>query len=85
MYRRGQRAGFHVSRDQGLGVCERVAASLAAVHGWDAAMTARMLDEYRAEVATNALQDFAHGAHRILGVRRARAACHQLMDFHRAS
>jgi glycerol-3-phosphate dehydrogenase len=40
-----------VSRDQGLGVCERVAAQLAKVHGWDAATTASMLDEYRAEVA----------------------------------
>ena len=39
-----------VSRDQGLGVCERVAARLAAVHGWDDAMTARMTGEYRAEV-----------------------------------
>ena len=26
-----------VSRDQGLGVCERVAAQLATIHGWDAA------------------------------------------------
>jgi glycerol-3-phosphate dehydrogenase len=40
-----------VSRDQGLGVCERVAARLAAELGWDAATTARMLDEFRAEVA----------------------------------
>jgi glycerol-3-phosphate dehydrogenase len=40
-----------VSRDQGLGVCERVAARLAGALGWDAAMTARMLDEYRGEVA----------------------------------
>ncbi len=40
-----------VSRDQGLGVCERVAARLAAVLDWDAATTARMLDEFRAEVA----------------------------------
>ena len=42
-----------VSRDQGLGVCERVAVRLATMHGWDAAMTKRMLDEYRAEVATS--------------------------------
>jgi hypothetical protein len=40
-----------VSRDQGLGVCERVAAQLAQIHGWDAATTARMVDEYKAEVA----------------------------------
>jgi glycerol-3-phosphate dehydrogenase len=40
-----------VSRDQGLGVCERVAAQLAQVHGWDAAQTAQMVEEYRAEVA----------------------------------
>ncbi len=40
-----------VSRDQGLGVCERVAARLAAILEWDAATTARMLDEYTAEVA----------------------------------
>jgi glycerol-3-phosphate dehydrogenase len=42
-----------VSRDQGLGVCERVGARLAGILGWDAATTARMLDEYRAEVATS--------------------------------
>jgi glycerol-3-phosphate dehydrogenase len=40
-----------VSRDQGLGVCERVAALLAQLHGWDVATTARMVDEYKAEVA----------------------------------
>jgi glycerol-3-phosphate dehydrogenase len=40
-----------VSRDQGLGVCERVAARLAQVLDWNATTTAQMLDEYRAEVA----------------------------------
>jgi glycerol-3-phosphate dehydrogenase len=40
-----------VSRDQGLGVCDRVADALAARLGWTAAQRARMLDEYRAEVA----------------------------------
>ncbi|MBV8762222.1 MAG: glycerol-3-phosphate dehydrogenase/oxidase [Deltaproteobacteria bacterium] len=40
-----------VSRDQGLDVCERVAGKLAAIHAWDAATTAQMLEEYRAEVA----------------------------------
>ncbi len=40
-----------VSRDQGLGVAERVADRLAALLGWDAAVRGRMLDEYRAEVA----------------------------------
>jgi glycerol-3-phosphate dehydrogenase len=40
-----------VSRDQGLGVCERVADVLAGPLGWSAAQRARMLDEYRAEVA----------------------------------
>jgi glycerol-3-phosphate dehydrogenase len=39
------------SRDQGLGVCEKVAARLAGIHGWDATTIAQMLDEYRAEVA----------------------------------
>jgi glycerol-3-phosphate dehydrogenase len=39
-----------VSRDQGLGVCERVGQRLAAVHGWDATALAAMLDEYKAEV-----------------------------------
>ncbi|HEX3759450.1 MAG TPA: glycerol-3-phosphate dehydrogenase [Kofleriaceae bacterium] len=40
-----------VSRDQGLGVCERVADMLAGKLGWSAAQRAQMLDEYRAEVA----------------------------------
>ena len=40
-----------VSRDQGLGVCERVADVLGAQLGWSAAQRTRMLDEYRAEVA----------------------------------
>jgi glycerol-3-phosphate dehydrogenase len=40
-----------VSRDQGLGVCERVADMLGARLGWSAAQHAQMLDEYRAEVA----------------------------------
>ena len=40
-----------VSRDQGLGVCERVADRLGAQLGWNDAQRARMLDEYRAEVA----------------------------------
>jgi glycerol-3-phosphate dehydrogenase len=40
-----------VSRDQGLGIAERVAARLAPILDWNAATTARMLDEYRAEVA----------------------------------
>ena len=39
-----------VSRDQGLGVCERVAARLAAIHGWVQAALGDMLDEYKAEV-----------------------------------
>jgi glycerol-3-phosphate dehydrogenase len=39
-----------VSRDQGLGVCERVGQRLAAIHGWDAIALAQMLDEYKAEV-----------------------------------
>ncbi len=39
-----------VGRDQGLGVCERVADILAKQHGWSAELRARMLDEYRAEV-----------------------------------
>jgi glycerol-3-phosphate dehydrogenase len=42
-----------VSRDQGLGVCERVASMLARIHNWDEAMTAQQLAEYRAEVATS--------------------------------
>jgi glycerol-3-phosphate dehydrogenase len=40
-----------VSRDQGLGVCERVADVLGGILGWDAARRAQMLAEYRAEVA----------------------------------
>jgi glycerol-3-phosphate dehydrogenase len=40
-----------VSRDQGLGVCDRVAAMLARVHGWDAATIAQQLADFRAEVA----------------------------------
>jgi glycerol-3-phosphate dehydrogenase len=39
------------SRDQGLGVCERVAAMLGRLLGWDNVQTSQMLDEYRAEVA----------------------------------
>jgi glycerol-3-phosphate dehydrogenase len=39
-----------VSRDQGLGVCERVGQRLAAIHGWDATALSAMLDEYKAEV-----------------------------------
>jgi glycerol-3-phosphate dehydrogenase len=40
-----------VSRDQGLGVCERVAGVLGTVLGWSAAQRAQLIDEYRAEVA----------------------------------
>ncbi len=40
-----------VSRDQGLGIAERVAARLAPILDWNPATIARMLDEYRAEVA----------------------------------
>jgi glycerol-3-phosphate dehydrogenase len=40
-----------VSRDQGLGVCDRVGDVLAARLGWTAAQRIQMLDEYRAEVA----------------------------------
>jgi glycerol-3-phosphate dehydrogenase len=40
-----------VSRDQGLGVAERVAAVIARHHGWSAAQRARMVEDYRAEVA----------------------------------
>src|SRR5262249_32647623 len=40
-----------VSRDQGLGVCERVADATGAQLGWSAAQRSKMLDEYRAEVA----------------------------------
>ncbi len=42
-----------VSRDQGLGVCERVADMLAGVHGWDPATRTEQLAEFRAEVATS--------------------------------
>lgn len=38
------------SRDQGLGICERVADRMAELCGWDAAERERNLDEYRAEV-----------------------------------
>jgi len=40
-----------VSRDQGLGVCERVAAVLAGQLGWSPAQRAQLVEEYRAEVA----------------------------------
>jgi glycerol-3-phosphate dehydrogenase len=40
-----------VSRDQALGIVERVADRLGAILGWDAAVRATMIDEYRAEVA----------------------------------
>jgi glycerol-3-phosphate dehydrogenase len=40
-----------VSRDNGLGVTDRVAAVLAARLGWDAATTQQLADEYRREVA----------------------------------
>jgi len=40
-----------VSRDQGLGVCERVADILGGLLGWQPAQRAQMLDEFRAEVA----------------------------------
>jgi glycerol-3-phosphate dehydrogenase len=40
-----------VSRDQGLGVCERVADRLATHLQWDASTRTRMIDEYRSEVA----------------------------------
>lgn len=40
-----------VSRDQGLGVCERVADVLGKLLAWTAAQRAQMLDGYRAEVA----------------------------------
>jgi len=39
------------SRDQGLGICDRVAARLAQIHGWDATTVSQMIDEYKAEVA----------------------------------
>jgi glycerol-3-phosphate dehydrogenase len=40
-----------VSRDQGLGVCERVADILAGLLAWQPAQRAQLVDEYRAEVA----------------------------------
>ncbi|MDB4953972.1 MAG: dependent oxidoreductase [Myxococcales bacterium] len=40
-----------VSRDQGLGVCDRVAARLGAIFDWDDATRSAMIDEYKAEVA----------------------------------
>jgi glycerol-3-phosphate dehydrogenase len=40
-----------VSRDQGLGICERVAQTLARVHGWTALQISQMVAEYQAEVA----------------------------------
>lgn len=40
-----------VSRDNGLGVTDRVAAMLAARLGWDAVTTQQLADEYRREVA----------------------------------
>jgi glycerol-3-phosphate dehydrogenase len=40
-----------VSRDQGLGVCQRVADVLGAVLGWAPAQHSQLIDEYRAEVA----------------------------------
>ena len=42
-----------VSRDQGLGVCDRVAQMLARVLGWDAATLAQQVDGYRADVAVS--------------------------------
>ena len=39
-----------VSRDQGLGVCERVASRMAQILAWDATTKAQMIEEYRAEV-----------------------------------
>ncbi len=42
-----------VARDQGLGVCDRVAAMLSTIHGFDAAMIASQLAVYRAEVETS--------------------------------
>ncbi|HEX2692200.1 MAG TPA: glycerol-3-phosphate dehydrogenase [Kofleriaceae bacterium] len=40
-----------VSRDQGLGVCERVADMLTSQLGWSPAQRAQMVEEFRAEVA----------------------------------
>lgn len=42
-----------VARDQGLGVCDRVAERLAAILGWSPTTTLRMVDHYRAEVASS--------------------------------
>jgi len=42
-----------VARDQGLGVCDRVAAMLSAIHGLSATMIASQLAVYRAEVETS--------------------------------
>lgn len=40
-----------VARDQGLGICGRVADHLAAAYGWNDATKSAMIDTYRAEVA----------------------------------
>jgi glycerol-3-phosphate dehydrogenase len=40
-----------VSRDQGLGVCERVADVLSGRLGWQPQQRAQMIEQYRAEVA----------------------------------
>jgi glycerol-3-phosphate dehydrogenase len=40
-----------VSRDQGLGILDRVADRLGGILGWDAASRAAMLEEYKTEVA----------------------------------
>jgi len=40
-----------VSRDQGLGVCDQVADTMAALHGWTPEQRAAMIAEYTAEVA----------------------------------
>ncbi len=40
-----------VSRDQGLGIADKVAARLAPILDWNQATTTQMLDEYKAEVA----------------------------------
>jgi glycerol-3-phosphate dehydrogenase len=54
-----------VSRDQGLGVCERVATRLGAILGWDATTKAKMIDEYKAEVGLS--QRWRHEATRSVG------------------
>lgn len=41
------------SRDQGLGVCERVAQLLAAEHGWTDDVTAKQVADYRNDVAVS--------------------------------